>query len=178
MKPKCWPWAHVTCLTERGGWRSVILWPTEEVKPGIEALTVHFSQVLFVDTAWRQLTSISCDSGLTDHSAALWPPGPARRTREQGGTTVRMEGGVLKLPRMTNKNTVCLCSHKERKRREEVGDQGSRASVKVQREVWESTNKLRLQTYASWNYCNAMAVVLACLKEAACVSIVCLLNYK
>lgn len=177
MKPKCWPWAHVTSLTERGG-VSVILWPTEEVKPGIEALTVHFSQVLFVDTAWRQLTSTSCDSGLTDHSAALWPPGPARRTLGTGRDHGTDGGGLETSKNDYNKNTVCLCSHKERKRREEVGDQGSRVSVKVQREVWESTNKLRLQTYASWNYCNAMAVVLACLKEAACVSIVCLLNYK
>ena len=41
-----------------------------------------------------------------------------------------------------NKNSVCLCSHKERDK--EVGDQGSRMRVKVQQEVLESTNKLWL----------------------------------
>lgn len=56
-----------------------------------------------------------------------------------------MGGGVLCLETSqndNNKNSVCLCSHKERDG--EVRDQGSRMSVKVQRGVWESTNKLSL----------------------------------
>ncbi len=74
----------------------------EEVgKPDIKALTIHSSQVLFPATALRHATSTSCDSSLTDHSAALRPRGPAFCKLRMGGT--RGPGCVLKLPTIKKK---------------------------------------------------------------------------
>lgn len=177
MKPKCWPWAHVTSLAERGGVCYSLTHRRGEARHrGFNcslfsgpicrhSLEATYFNILRLRPDWPQRCSMT-------------PRASTPHTGNSEGPRYGWGGGLETSKNDYNKNTVCLCSHKERKRREEVGDQGSRVSVKVQREVWESTNKLRLQTYASWNYCNAMAVVLACLKEAACVSIVCLLNYK
>lgn len=116
------------CVARPGG--------PEVGEPDIKALTIHSSQVLFPATALRHDSPTSCDSGLTDHSAALWPRGPTLCKPRMGGT--RGPCCVLKLPTII-KNNVCLCSHKER--HGDVGNQGSRTSVKVQRRVSASTNK-------------------------------------
>lgn len=76
------------CVARPGG--------PEVGEPDIKALTIHSSQVLFPATALRHDSPTSCDSGLTDHSAALWPRGPTLCKPRMGGT--RGPCCVLKLP--------------------------------------------------------------------------------